>query len=73
MCLAVPMQIIEKNGVEGKVSAGSVDYDIYLSLVPDANVGDYVIVHAGFAIKTLDKEDADETIRLFKEMAEQKK
>ena len=49
---------------------GGVQYQTNLSLVEDAQVGDYVIVHAGFAIQKLDEQEAQETLALFREMAE---
>ncbi len=68
MCLAVPMEIIEIAGDFAIVEAGKVKYRINISLVENLSIGDYVIVHAGFAINKLDKEDADESLRLFEEL-----
>ena len=68
MCLAIPMKIIERTGDVGTVEAGGMQYQASFRLLPDVNVGDYVIVHAGFAIQKLDVQDAEETIRLFGEM-----
>jgi len=68
MCLAIPMQIIEKEGVNGKVSQGGVVYDVNFTLLPEAQIGDYVLVHAGFAIQRLDETEAGKTIQLFAEM-----
>jgi len=68
MCLAIPMMVVKKDGSSGFVEAGGVEYKVNFDLVPDVGIGDYVIVHAGFAIKKLDQNDADETLRLFKEM-----
>lgn len=70
MCLAVPMQVLEKDGDQGVVGTGNVKYRVSFSLLPDAVVDDYVIIHAGFAIQKLDKEEADERIKLFKELEE---
>ena len=71
MCLAVPAKIIEMpSPSEGTVDMGGVQYQTNLSLVEDAAVGDYVIVHAGFAIQKLDEQEAQETLALFREMAE---
>ena len=68
MCLAVPMKIIARDNHEGTVEAGGMQYPANLRLLPDARVGDYVLVHAGFAIQKLDTEDARETLNLFREM-----
>ena len=67
MCLAVPMKIIEINGDEGTVEIEDVRYKADLRLVEDVKKGDYVIVHAGFAIKKLDAKEAKETLKLMKE------
>ena len=65
MCLAVPMQVINVNGSKGVVSSGGIETEISLDLTPEAVAGDYVIVHAGFAIQRLDEEDARETLEIF--------
>lgn len=70
MCLAVPARIIEISGDLAKVDfGGGVIREANISLV-DARVGDYVLVHAGYAIQVLDKEEAEETIRLWREILE---
>ncbi len=71
MCLAVPMQLLEIKGDVGVVELGGVQREISLMVVPEAKVGDYLIVHAGTAIQILDEEDALETIKIFKEMEAQ--
>ncbi len=68
MCLAVPMKILIRDGESGTVESGGVRYPASFRLLPDAAVGDYVLVHAGFAIQKLDVRDAEETLRLFHEM-----
>ncbi len=71
MCLAVPMQLVEMTGEGvGKVDAGGVTADVSLMMVPQANVGDYLIVHAGFGIEVLDHEEARIRLDLFRELAE---
>jgi hydrogenase expression/formation protein HypC len=70
LCLAVPAKIVEKspNGKNGKVDFGdSIKRDVDLSLV-DANIGDYVLIHAGFAIEVLDKMEAVKTLQVWEEM-----
>lgn len=68
MCLAVPGKIESVNGSLAKVNFGGVFRDISLDLVPEAKPGDYVLVHAGFAIQVLEEKDARETLALFKEL-----
>lgn len=68
MCLAVPARITEIRGTDATVDMGGVIRDTSLLLVPDARLGDYVLIHAGFAIQTLDEEEAHETLRLLSEM-----
>lgn len=58
MCLAVPARITKLNKNIAEVESLGVKKEIDVSLVPDVNVGDYVIVHAGFAIQLIDEEDA---------------
>lgn len=75
MCLAVPGQIKTITSEaelarKGKVSFGGVLKDIDLSFVPEAGVGDWVIVHAGFAISRLDEDEALETFRYLDQIGE---
>lgn len=68
MCLAIPALVTRLEGGKAKVDFGEgVLRDINVTLV-DAKVGDYVLVHAGYAIQTVDKEDALETLTLWKEI-----
>ena len=69
MCLAIPTRILSIEDQQGVVELGGVRRTISLVLTPEARVGDYAIVHTGFAINILDEEDAQETLRLFEEMA----
>ena len=71
MCLAVPMRVLETKGEEAVVELGGVRRTIHLALLSaeDLQPGDYLIVHAGFAIQKLDKKEAEETLKLFEEMA----
>jgi len=64
MCLAVPMRIEEINGNIARCGLGGNALDVNISFVEGVKVGDYVIVHAGFAMKALDEEEALETISL---------
>ncbi len=68
MCLAIPALIIQLNDGNAQVDFGEgVLREVNVTLV-DAKVGDYVLVHAGYAIQTVDKEDALETLSLWKEI-----
>ena len=73
MCLAVPGQITAINGDNmlsriGKVSFAGVIKEASLALLPEANVGDYILVHAGFAITLLNEEEAKRSISYFENM-----
>lgn len=68
MCVAIPMQIKKIMEDKGIVDIGGVEREVGLQLLKDVKVGDYVIVHAGFAIQKLDEEDAKVTLAIFKEM-----
>jgi hydrogenase expression/formation protein HypC len=70
MCLAVPMQLVKKDEGRGTAELAGVKRNINLLLVPEAEVGNYVIVHAGCAIEILNEKEALKTIALFQEMAE---
>ncbi len=70
MCLAIPTRVIEIKGTNAVVEFGGVRKEIGLQLVPDAKVGDYVLLHAGFAIEKLDEAEARETLRLLEELIE---
>ena len=69
MCLAIPSKIVKiENGV-GTIDVDGVQRTASLLLVEDAAVGDYVIVHAGFALHKIDEADAMESLRILKEAA----
>ena len=70
MCLAVPMKVISKNETSGIAEMSGVKREINFMLLPEAKIGDFVIVHAGFAIQRLNEEEAHKTLGLFKEIAE---
>ena len=70
MCLAVPAKIIELENQTAVVEIGGLKKQASMILLPDAAAGDYVLLHAGFAIALVDEEDALETLRLFEEIAE---
>ncbi len=76
MCLAVPGQIISINENDepllrsGRVSFGGVVKTVNLAYVPEAQVGDYAIVHVGFALSIIDQGEAEETLDYFKQIQE---
>jgi len=68
MCLAIPMKIQKIEGGKGLVEIGGVQRQIGLDLLSEVHVGDYVIVHAGYAIQKLDENEALETLAIIAEM-----
>ena len=76
MCLAVPAKIMSLNtNTDALLCTGNVDFsgvqkEISLAYVPEANVGDYVIVHAGFALSVLDEEEALASLQAFRDLAD---
>jgi hydrogenase expression/formation protein HypC len=74
MCLAVPGEVVEvqeEHGLRfGKVRFGGVRRRVCLEYVPEAQVGDYVVVHVGFAISLVDREEAERTLRLIEQMGQ---
>ncbi len=74
MCLAVPGKVIslhEENGLTmGKVDFGGTTITACLAYVPEVKIGEYVIVHAGFALNVIDEQEAERTFALLKEIGE---
>jgi hydrogenase expression/formation protein HypC len=70
MCLAIPAVITLIEDKEADVEIGGITRRISLWLTPEAKVGDYVLVHTGYAINIVDQEEAEETLRLLTEIAE---
>jgi hydrogenase expression/formation protein HypC len=68
MCLAVPGKIIRKEGTDAEVDLQGNQLTISTALVPEAEVGSWVLVHAGFAVQTLDENEAKETFELLKKV-----
>ena len=68
MCLAFPAKVIEINESLAKVELSGVTRDVSLMLLPETKVGDYVLVHAGFAMQIVQKKEVDEMLALFDEM-----
>jgi len=69
MCLAIPVQIQEIEGLAAVVEIGGVKRKVSLALTPEATIGQYVLIHAGYAIGVLDEDEARETLKLLEEMA----
>ena len=75
MCLAVPGRLIEIEGGDPLLRAGRVDFSgivkrVNLSYVPEAVVGDYVLVHVGFALSTVDEDEAGKVFSYLREMGD---
>ena len=72
MCLAIPGKVVEMNAsvspMMGKVSFGGIKKEVCLELVPEVRIGDYVIVHVGFALNILNEDEAQETLKLIDQM-----
>jgi hydrogenase expression/formation protein HypC len=70
MCLSVPGKVVEIQNNMAKVEVGGVLREVSMDVCPDAAVGDYVLIHTGFAIQKLDEKEALETLDLLKKMVE---
>ena len=68
MCWAIPMKVIEVEGDLGKAEVSGTVREVGLQFIPDPHVGDYVLVHAGFAIQKVDEEEALKTLAVFDEL-----
>lgn len=68
MCLGIPVKIVEINENKGTAEFAGLRRDIHLDLLEDVRIGDYVILHAGFAIQRLNEEEAEETLKILKEI-----
>jgi hydrogenase expression/formation protein HypC len=68
MCLSIPARIVTIDGNMAEVSAGGTIFIAGLHLIENAIVGDYILLHAGFAIQKISEEEAVETIKLFEEI-----
>ena len=71
MCLAIPMKIIAIDGATATTEVDGVKRQARLDLLPEATVGDYVLVHAGLAIATVDAAAAQETLDLLRKLADE--
>jgi len=70
MCLAIPAQITKIDGAKAVADIEGIARDISIELTPEAKVGDYVLLHTGYAISVIDAAEAEETLKLLHEMAE---
>ena len=70
MCLAVPTRVLSVKGQQAEVELSGVRRRVSVALTPEVRVGDYVLIHAGFAINILDEQEAQETLALFEELDE---
>jgi hydrogenase expression/formation protein HypC len=69
MCLAVPTKIISISGSDAEVEIGGISRRVSIAFTPEAKVGDYVLLHTGYAISVLDPVEAEESLKLFEKMA----
>jgi len=70
MCLAIPVLVKSIEGSEAEVEIGGVSRRASIMLTPEVKVGDYVLLHTGYAINVIDEEEAQKTLELFREIAE---
>ena len=70
MCLAVPLKLIEINEDMGTIESGGIKRKVNLSIVKNPKIGDYVVVHAGFAISIMDSEEGQKTLDMINEWLE---
>lgn len=70
MCLAIPALIKSIDGSEAEVEIGGISRKASLMLTPEARVGDYVLLHTGYAINVIDQAEAEETLSLLEQIAE---
>lgn len=70
MCLAIPGKVLNIDGNKGIVEIGNMRREVFMHLVPEATVDEYVLVHAGCAIQMIDEEEAKITLDILKEIAQ---
>ena len=69
MCLAVPVKVVSIEGNDAEVEIGGVRRRVSIILTPEARVGDYVLLHTGYAINVVNESEAQETLKILEEMA----
>jgi hydrogenase expression/formation protein HypC len=70
MCLAVPLRLVSVNGTDAIGEVGGIQREVSIMMTPDVKVGDYVIVHAGFAIQVLDQKEAEENLEMLRQIGD---
>ena len=70
MCLAVPVQVKAIEGEKAEVELSGITRNVDISLIPEVNIGDYVLLHAGYAISAIDEAEAHETLNLLEQLIE---
>ena len=70
MCLAIPALVKSIDGYQAEVDIDGVSRQVSIQLTPEVNVGDYVLLHTGYAINVIDEGEARETLKLLKELSE---
>jgi hydrogenase expression/formation protein HypC len=69
MCLAVPVKIVSIDGDAAETEVAGVRRRVSIAFTPEAKVGDYVLLHTGYAISVIDEAEAEETLKLLEEIA----
>jgi len=73
MCLAVPAKVLQINGLDARVNLQGVELSARLDFIEEVKVGDWILLHAGYAIQTLTEEEAQETLDLWEEFIGEEK
>jgi len=68
MCVAIPARIKSLDGLMAEVEVGGISRKVSVQLTPEVRKGEYVLIHAGFAIHVIDEQEAEETMKLFEEI-----
>jgi len=69
MCLAIPMQVVERREFDGVAEVGGIRRQVSMMMCQEASLGDYVLVHAGYAITLIDEEEAARTLALIEQVS----
>ncbi len=70
MCLAIPALVKSIDGYQAEVDIDGVTRQVSIQLTPDARIGDYILLHTGYAIHIIDEDEAKETLELLRELSE---
>ncbi len=68
MCLAIPMKLVKIDGASGVVDSGGLRKNVNLSLMKNARIGDYLLIHAGFAIEKIKTQEARKTLKAIRDI-----